>query len=155
MTKFIVSFLVLYRFVSFRGHLLYRFYQASIWTFRIIILPTQNTLYRRSLIVLAYACLKMKSGSMIAHWLSVPGELGGEIFSRLFLSCNFMIAIFHLWINSWLCKVIDSWINSSCWLLTRLNDIIAGLKKLIEQEKNCWFWAMRLVLVSYHLFQRK
>ena len=42
--------------------------------------------------------------SLVAHWLSVPGDhdsdtSGGEIFSSFFLNRIFMIAV-YLWLNS-------------------------------------------------------
>ena len=39
------------------------------------------------------------------------GNTGSESHNNLTTSCNLMIAV-CLWTNSWLCKVINSWINS-------------------------------------------
>ena len=51
-------------------------------------------------------------------------------------ACNnaYMIAV-YLQINVWLCNVINSWTNSSCLPLNRLNNLIAGNKQKIEKEK--------------------
>ena len=49
------------------------------------------------------------------------------------LSYDFMIAVYPQ-IYSWLCKVIDSWINSSWLAFKRLNNLIARHKELIQQH---------------------
>ena len=45
---------------------------------------------------------------LVAHWLLVPGDCSLNL-------GDLMIAV-YLWIYSWFCKVINSWINSSYWL---------------------------------------
>ena len=45
-------------------------------------------------------------------WLKC--QWGRKIFPLLFLSSDLMISVYHQ-MNSWLCKVLDSLINSSCW----------------------------------------
>ena len=71
--------------------------------------------------------------SLVAHWLTFLGsnQGGGEknkLFPYLFLSYDVMIAVYSL-----LCKVIDSWIKSTCLAF----NTIEKSNKLIEQKTIC------------------
>ena len=81
-------------------------------------ITNKNLVMLRWTISIHYENLLFKGSSLVTHWLSVPEHkvqirVKDKFFPLSFLSFVLMIAV-YLKINSRLCKVIDSWINSSC-----------------------------------------